>query len=55
MYLKWRQIAMPKGWAVNEECLPANEHLAAGYDILDLYEWWLIDSQHRREYHDEIR
>lgn len=55
MYLKWRQIAMPKGWAVNEECLPANEHMAAGYDILDLYEWWLIDSQHRRDYHDEIR
>lgn len=55
MYLKWRQIAMPKGWAVNEECLPANEHVAAGYDILDLYEWWLIDSQHRRGYHDEIR
>ena len=55
MYLKWRQIAMPKGWAVNEECLPANEHVAAGYDILDLYEWWLLDSQHRREYHDEVR
>ena len=55
MYLKWRQIAMPKGWAVNEECLPANEHVAAGYDILDLYEWWLLDAQHRREYHDEIR
>ena len=54
MYLKWRQIAMPKGWTVNEECLPANEHLAAGYDILDLYEWWLIDAQNRREYHDEI-
>lgn len=55
MYLKWRQIAIPKGWKVNEECLPANEHLAAGYDILDLYEWWLIDAQNRREYHDEIR
>ena len=55
MYLKWRQIAMPKGWAVNEECLPANEHVAAGYDILDLYEWWLLDSQRRREYHDEVR
>ena len=55
MYLKWRQIAIPKGWAVNEECLPANEHLAAGYDILDLYEWWLLDSQRRREYHDEVR
>lgn len=55
MYLKWRQIAMPKGWAVNEECLPANEHVAPGYDILDLYEWRLLDSQHRREYHDEVR
>lgn len=55
MYLKWRQIAMPKGWAVNEECLPANEHVAVGYDILDLYEWWLIDAQNRREYHDKVR
>lgn len=55
MYLKWRQIAIPKGWAVNEECLPANEHVAAGYDILDLYERRLIDAQNRRQYHDEIR
>ena len=55
MYLKWRQIAMPKGWAVNEECLPANEHLVSGYDILDLYEWWLLDAQHRRQYNDPIR
>lgn len=55
MYLKWRQIAMPKGWTVNEECLPANEHLTPGYDILDLYEWWLLDAQHRRQYNDPIR
>ena len=55
MYVKWRQIAIPKGWAVNEECLPANEYLAPGYDILDLYEWWLLDSQHRRQYNDPIR
>lgn len=49
MYLKWRQIAIPKGWKVNEECLPANEHVAAGYDILDLYERWLMDAQMKRQ------
>ena len=55
MYLKWRQIAIPNGWTVNEECLPANEHLAPGYDVLDIYEGLLLDAQHRREYHDQVR
>ena len=55
MYLKWRQIAIPNGWKVNEECLPANEHLAPGYDVLDIYEGLLLDAQHRREYNDPIR
>lgn len=38
MYLKWRQIALPKGWAVNNSCLPSREGLKDGYDILDVYE-----------------
>lgn len=55
MYLKWRQIAIPKGWAVNEECLPSRDGLSDGYDILDLYERWLIDEQRKEQHNDEIR
>lgn len=55
MYLKWRQIAIPKGWAVNEECLPSRDGFSDGYDILDLYERWLIDEQRNEQYDDEIR
>lgn len=52
MYVKWRQIAIPKGWKVNEECLGTPEYMKAGYDILDLYEHWLIDSQLQRHYEE---
>lgn len=38
MYLKWRQIALPKGWKVDETCLPQREGLKPGYDILDIAE-----------------
>lgn len=55
MYLKWRQIAIPKGWAVNEECLPSREGLSDGYDILDLYERWLIDELRKEQHDEEIR
>ena len=54
MYVKWRQIAIPKGCKVNEECLGTPEYMKAGYDILDLYEHWLIDSQLQRHY-EELR
>ena len=49
MYIKWRQIAIPKGWKVNEECLPLPDGMATGYDILDLYERWLMDAQMKRK------
>jgi hypothetical protein len=49
MYVKWRQIAIPKWWKVNEECLPLPDGMAAGYDILDLYERWLMDAQMKRQ------
>lgn len=49
MYIKWRQIAIPKGWNVNEECLPLPDGMAVGYDILDLYERWLTDAQMKRQ------
>lgn len=49
MFVKWRQIALPKGWVVNETCLPEREWMKDGYDILDLYEKWAIDDEHRLE------
>ena len=49
MFVKWRQIALPKGWVVNETCLPEREGMKDGYDILDLYEKWAIDDEHRLE------
>ena len=49
MFVKWRQIALPKGWVVNETCLPEREGMKDGYDILDLYEKWAIDDEHRME------
>lgn len=55
MYLKWRQIAIPKGWFVNDECLPSRDGFSDGYDILDLYERWLIDEQRKEQRNDEIR
>ena len=38
MYLKWRQIALPKCWHVDDSCLPQRDGMKQGYDILDLYE-----------------
>lgn len=38
MYLKWRQIALPKGWHVDDTCLPQRDGMKQGYDILDLCE-----------------
>ena len=49
MFIKWRQIALPKGWDVDETCLPARDGFKEGYDILDLYEKWAIDDEHKME------
>ena len=49
MFIKWRQIALPKGWKVDETCLPARDGFKEGYDILDLYEKWAIDDEHKME------
>lgn len=38
MYIKWRQIALPKGWSVDDTCLPPRDGMKQGYDILDLAE-----------------
>lgn len=45
MFIKWRQIALPKGWKVNEVCLPQRDGMKEGYDVLDLYEKWAIDEE----------
>lgn len=49
MYIKWRQIALPRGWKVDDTCLPPRDGVAKGYDILDLYEKWVIDDEHKME------
>lgn len=41
MLLKWRQIGLPKGWKIDDICLPQRDGFGEGYDILDLYEKWL--------------
>lgn len=49
MFIKWRQIALPRGWKVDETCLPPRDGFAAGYDILDLFEKWAIDDENEME------
>ena len=49
MFIKWRQIALPKGWKVDETCLLMCDGMKEGYDILDLYEKWAIDDEHKME------
>lgn len=38
MILKWRKIALPRGWEVSNVCLPHRRYMDDGYDILDLYD-----------------
>lgn len=49
MFIKWRQIALPKGWTVDETCLPQREGMKQGYDILDIAELARLNAEGRVE------
>ena len=49
MFIRWRQIALPKKWVVDDTCLAMQYGMKQGYDILDLYEKWAIDNQKQKE------